>query len=72
MPLFEYQCSECGKPFEKLVLGASSAAQNILCPACGSSEVRKKISSFATKSASAGAFSLGSASSSSSCNTGGG
>lgn len=74
MPLFEYQCSQCGKPFEKLVLSSSGAAQLIACPACGSAEVRKKISSFASKVSGGSAFSLGSssASSSSSCNTGGG
>jgi putative FmdB family regulatory protein len=47
MPIFEYTCNECGYRFEKLDRGASSP---IDCPACGSVDVRKEISSFASGS----------------------
>ena len=33
MPIFEYICEECKKPFEKLV---RNHAEAIACPACGS------------------------------------
>ena len=34
MPIFEYVCEDCRKPFEKIVL---NRAATIACPACGSS-----------------------------------
>jgi putative FmdB family regulatory protein len=49
MPLFEYVCRNCGKPFEKLVNGAP----RIACPECASSDVEKKLSSFAVSKGSA-------------------
>ena len=33
MPIYEYLCEECRKPFEKLVL---NRAEPIACPSCGS------------------------------------
>jgi len=33
MPIFEYICEECRRPFEKLALGREEA---VCCPACGS------------------------------------
>ncbi len=66
MPLFEFVCSECHKPFEELVRSAS-ATEGVKCPACGSLKISKKISTFASKSSGgAGAFSFG-ASSAASC-----
>jgi putative FmdB family regulatory protein len=44
MPLFEYQCKTCGRRFEKLVFGSSSAS--ITCPTCQSQEVQKQFSTF--------------------------
>ena len=67
MPLFEFVCGDCSRPFEELVRSAS-AVQDVTCPACGSPQVNKKISTFASR-ASGGAFSLG-ASSAASCSTG--
>jgi putative FmdB family regulatory protein len=33
MPIFEYLCQDCRRPFEKLILKREEA---IACPACGS------------------------------------
>lgn len=50
MPIYEYQCLDCSKDFEKLVRGSSPAPA---CPECGSTALRKKLSTFAAHSASA-------------------
>jgi putative FmdB family regulatory protein len=47
MPLFEFDCSECGATFEKLVRSAD-AVPEVVCPACGSRKVSEKISAFAS------------------------
>jgi putative FmdB family regulatory protein len=67
MPIFEFVCDECKKAFEELVRSAS-AIDHVSCPACGSSYVKKKVSSFASKVSSSSSFSLGS--SAASCSTG--
>ena len=66
MPLFEFVCSDCHRPFEELVR-STSAISEVTCPKCGSSQVNKKISTFASR-VSGGSFSLG-ASSAASCST---
>ncbi len=43
MPLFEYQCLECEKTFEEIVLGDAKPR----CPACESRKLRKLLSVFA-------------------------
>ncbi|MCM0080919.1 zinc ribbon domain-containing protein [Geomonas sp. Red32] len=45
MPIYEFQCVSCDHRFEKLCKSEGSEA--VTCPACGSSEVRKVMSSFA-------------------------
>jgi putative FmdB family regulatory protein len=45
MPIFEYQCASCGKEFEILVRHSSPAPG---CPVCSGTELRKKLSAFAT------------------------
>ena len=68
MPIFEFVCSECQLPFEELVFG--NKVDDVVCPSCGSEQVLKKMSTFASKIGSDGAsFSLG-ASSAASCSTG--
>ena len=70
MPLYEFVCATCKDDFEELVLG-SSAVEGVTCPTCGSLEVKKKISTFASKVAGGSSpFSLG-ASSAASCSPGG-
>lgn len=44
MPIFEYQCRDCGARFEKIVATASTAAT---CNACESGNVEKLLSVFA-------------------------
>jgi putative FmdB family regulatory protein len=68
MPIYEYECSECGDSFEKMVR-FSEADQPQICPTCQSQNTKKKISVFASLGG-AGNESGGSASSS--CGSGGG
>lgn len=42
MPIFEYQCNQCQKEFEKLVF--SGEENNIVCPGCQTADVAKKMS----------------------------
>ena len=42
MPIFEYQCKNCGINFEKLVF--PSEKDPVTCPQCGQDTVIKKIS----------------------------
>lgn len=46
MPIFEFVCSECGKEFDILI--SASKKDQVECPACGSSQLKKKLSSFST------------------------
>jgi len=41
MPIYEFECEECGARFEEL-LGAEAAAP--ACPSCGSASTRRLIS----------------------------
>ena len=45
MPIYEFQCGECGHPFEELLLSASNIDE-VRCPNCKGSLVHKKISLF--------------------------
>ncbi len=49
MPLYEYQCEQCGNRLERLV-SLREAARRAKCPKCGSRSVRKLMSSFASVS----------------------
>lgn len=53
MPMFEYVCRECGEHFEEL-RSVRDDGPPPECPACGSTQVQKLFSSFATSSAGAG------------------
>ena len=66
MALYEYRCSKCGSDFDKFV-SMHKVEIKIKCPTCGSARVKRKLSSFATMSASSGKASAPSA-----CNSGGG
>jgi putative FmdB family regulatory protein len=44
MPLFEYQCRDCGAKFEKLV---TSSSTEVACKNCSSPRVDKLLSVFA-------------------------
>lgn len=45
MPIFEYQCQRCGKEFEELI----RVSKQVVCPHCGSENVKKLISRFGFK-----------------------
>lgn len=45
MPIFEYQCQECGHDFELLILGPRSKDDD-KCPKCHDTNILKKISLF--------------------------
>ena len=42
MPLFEYTCRTCGRPFEFLKI--STTNEQVICPHCGGTEVTKLLS----------------------------
>lgn len=48
MPIFEFVCTECGRPFEELVR-STGVIEAVICPLCGSSDVKKQISTFAAR-----------------------
>lgn len=54
MPIYEYACHGCGSEFETLV--RNGAAPD--CPSCGSTDLEKKLSVFATAGAAAQAAPL--------------
>ena len=47
MPIYEYECPECGEPFEKRVSMAD--ADKTICPVCGSPKPKRKLSKVAVK-----------------------
>jgi len=50
MPIYEYVCQNCGQKYEKLVR-SNSAALELKCPHCGSSQAKKALSLFGTHAA---------------------
>lgn len=69
MPIFEFVCTECGKAFEELVRSASAVGE-VVCPACQSQKIEKKISLFASKVSGGAGGSSFSLSSGAACSTG--
>ncbi len=61
MPIYEYNCQNCGEDFECLVFRTD---EPVTCPTCGKGEPTKKMSSFG--------FSVGSKNGSSSPSSGSG
>jgi putative FmdB family regulatory protein len=49
MPIYEYVCADCARPFETLVRRFGEAVD---CPHCGSGSVEKQLSTFAVGAAS--------------------
>lgn len=66
MPIFEFQCEECGEVFEELVLG--NKIDGVKCKKCKGSKVHKLISQVAFKAG--GKFVSSSGSSCGSCSSG--
>ena len=48
MPLFEYECLDCGKNNEMLVMG--SLREKTVCGACGSKDMKKLVSAHSSMS----------------------
>ena len=44
MPIYEFQCSRCGKEFEKLVFASENETPE--CPDCKSKDTKKLVSVF--------------------------
>jgi len=68
MPLFEYECKECGREFEALVLGAEKP----VCPSCRSENLEKVFSAFAVAQGGSGSRGLSRSTNGGSCAPGGG
>ena len=47
MPIYEFECLECGALFEKLVRKADTEAE-VACPRCGARKLEEKLSAFAS------------------------
>ena len=71
MPIYEYQCSKCGKGFEHLARTLNEKAP--ACPSCGARNPKKQFSAFsaAVSSGSPERCSLGACPSGSCCAQGG-
>ncbi len=65
MPMYEFTCQKCENDFEELVF---SSDEEVECPSCKSTTVRRKISTFAFKSS--GRFVAASGPSCSGCSPG--
>lgn len=48
MPIYEFDCPDCGKSFDKLVRSANRVPE-VVCPSCASPDVKKKLSLFSSK-----------------------
>lgn len=49
MPIYEYRCEQCRYEFESFVWSRNDE-DGITCPRCGSRDIKKLLSSFASKS----------------------
>ncbi|MFO0837579.1 MAG: zinc ribbon domain-containing protein [Phycisphaerae bacterium] len=50
MPIYEYDCKNCQKPFEALVRSAGEE-RTVTCPACGGRRIERRPSVFAAHAA---------------------
>ena len=48
MPLYEYDCPDCGQEFEKM-MRFDQAGERPICPHCAGENTRKKLSLFSSK-----------------------
>jgi len=46
MPIYEYVCEDCRKPYEKLV---RNSAEKVACPSCGSRKSKMQLSVFSAQ-----------------------
>jgi len=52
MPIFEFNCRQCGGSFEEILSFAELETKTLHCPKCGSESVERGFSTFNTGSAS--------------------
>jgi putative FmdB family regulatory protein len=71
MPIYEYHCNHCGKDFDKFVRFSEDDKAQV-CPHCGESDTRKKLSVFSAGSSGFNTSFGSSGSSSGSCGSSGG
>jgi len=62
MPIYEYSCNECNEIFAYLQL-STKEAQEVLCPKCGSNDLKKLPSAFSCAPTGNADFSSGGSSS---------
>ncbi|HHV43048.1 MAG TPA: zinc ribbon domain-containing protein [Firmicutes bacterium] len=66
MPVYEFRCGQCQEKFEELI--SWSQIDKVVCPKCGSNQVKKLVSTFAARSSDGqGSTSIGGHSSCGSC-----
>ncbi|HVN84931.1 MAG TPA: zinc ribbon domain-containing protein [Candidatus Binatia bacterium] len=51
MPIYEYHCSDCDRPFEELVMSSTTA---VCCPICSGTQVERQLSVCASRSGNGG------------------
>jgi putative FmdB family regulatory protein len=61
MPIYEYQCENCGHCFEKLMFAGDDETR-LRCPACGKEHVSKLVSCASTLRSGVGGLCSGGAS----------
>jgi len=55
MPIYEYECSQCGHCFERLMF-AGDKDRDLQCPACGAQQILKRVGCAGTLSSAGGGF----------------
>jgi putative FmdB family regulatory protein len=48
LPIYEFECLDCGLEFEKLVRKSGSEPE-VACPECGGRNVEQQVSAFAAR-----------------------
>jgi putative FmdB family regulatory protein len=73
MPYYEYNCSECGAPFEiRATIAEYEDGLNARCPECGSKEVKRNLTGVYVSAGSSTSSNQGFESSGPSCGCGSG
>ena len=49
MPIYEYKCRDCDKPFEISRPMTDAATQDVKCPSCGSTQTERTYSTVYAK-----------------------
>lgn len=44
MPIFDYECKNCGKVYEELLISSSTPDSEIECPECGQHQSVRRMS----------------------------